>query len=241
MESLKSSKRVRAQKLKNLRKLTGLSRRDFSIKHKIAPGTLQNWEDARNGGLTEKGAKRAIQAFTTEGIQLTLEWLMHDFGFPPQISNRLYFGDLTESNEPQDSSPKTTETSSAHHIAAPPVSDAKGFSAIVQELLLFQKLNPNSIDAVIADNGMTPRFIVGEQVAGIQRIGKDIVQAIHMDCILQTTHGDVLVRHLRVGSEPNRYNLVCTNPHADVAKPVLYDVELYAAAPIIWARRTNPT
>ena len=75
-----SSKEMRAQRLKRLRKTSGLSRKDFSKKYNISPGTLQNWETARFGGLTEKGANLIISALKCEKIFCTFEWLMYQSG-----------------------------------------------------------------------------------------------------------------------------------------------------------------
>ena len=58
-EETQSSRSARAKRLKRLRKITTLSRKLFSEKYGISPGTLQNWETARFGGLTEKGACHA--------------------------------------------------------------------------------------------------------------------------------------------------------------------------------------
>ena len=169
----------RAKRLKSLRRLTGKSRREFAEKYGIPPGTLQNWEDARYGGLTEKGAKRVIKAFNAEGIFCTLEWLMHGIGANPQISDRLYLSDSIGGGITGYAAPTTTVTS-PQQVSTP--IPQQSFSTIVQELLLFRQLNPNTIDTVVVDDGMEPRFIVNEQVAGIQRFG-DLSSLIGLDCI----------------------------------------------------------
>ncbi len=226
MEDLKSTSEVRAKRLMSLRRLTRLSRREFTSRYGIPAGTLQNWEDARYGGLTDKGARRMISAFNHEGISVTKLWLLHGIGSSPQISDRLYLGKLSNSTAPPTQQPVTTSSQS--------------FTTVVQELLLFRQLNHNTIDTIIADDGMEPRFVTNEQVAGIQRIGEEIMKIINMDCILQTAQGNILVRNLRLGSKDGYYNLACTNLNTSIFKPILYDVEIYAAAPIIWARRKDP-
>ena len=48
----------RAKRLIMLREMSELSRNTLYKRYNIATGTLQNWENARFGGLSEKGAKK---------------------------------------------------------------------------------------------------------------------------------------------------------------------------------------
>ena len=70
----------RGRRLKLLRSMTGLPRKALEQKYHISASTIQSWEDAKAGGLTEKGAKRVIQVFHKEGIQCSLNWLLHGLG-----------------------------------------------------------------------------------------------------------------------------------------------------------------
>ena len=63
-----ASKEMRAQRLKRLRKTTGLSRKDFSKKYDISPGTLQNWETARGANMLTEN--RRMQTATKELYRL---------------------------------------------------------------------------------------------------------------------------------------------------------------------------
>jgi ankyrin repeat protein len=70
-------------RIKYLRKITHLTRRAFALKHKLSPGTLQNCEDGRYHGLTQKTALKLITAFKAEGIDCELEWLLFGEGIEP--------------------------------------------------------------------------------------------------------------------------------------------------------------
>ncbi|MFT3742271.1 MAG: hypothetical protein QM752_06355 [Gammaproteobacteria bacterium] len=59
------------------------SRRKFGDKYDIPAPTLQNWEIGKYGGLTEKGALKLLNAFASEGIPVTLEWLFYGHGLEP--------------------------------------------------------------------------------------------------------------------------------------------------------------
>ena len=71
------------ERLRRARVLAGLAtRREFEAKYRISANTLQGWEQGKNP-LSEKGAKRVVEAFTHEGLMCTLEWLLHGTGMPP--------------------------------------------------------------------------------------------------------------------------------------------------------------
>lgn len=227
LSDAKSSREARAKRLKSLRKMTSLSRSVFSSRYGVPSGTLQNWESARFGGLTEKGAKTVLSAIRSEGIYCNFEWLMYGIGPGPQLNDKLF--ENTNNLYLIDKELSKQETDIDSQLAT-----------IAQELLVFRKLNPNAIDFVVRDNGMEPLFILGEYVAGCRRYQKDISTAIGQNCIIQTAAGDMLLRHLRQGSAPNLYTLLCMNPTAQVEQPVIYDVKLAYVAPIVWTRRKDP-
>ena len=131
-DDIVSSSISRAKRLKRLRKMTGLSRKAFSIKYNISQGTLQNWETARFGGLTEKGAKIILKSLREEGIHCNFEWLMYGAGQSPSILGKLYteFNPLSE--------PKTKMKK----------------SMIPDELAMFFQLHPDAISICIEDDAM---------------------------------------------------------------------------------------
>ncbi len=229
LSDVKSSREARAKRLKSLRKMTHLSRNMFSTRYGIPSGTLQNWESARFGGLTEKGAKNILSAIRHEGVYCNFEWLMYGIGPSPQITDRLFESGSAGEQTLTDEQRENQEADMDNQLAI-----------IAQELLLFRKLNPNAIDFVVRDDGMEPFFILGEYVAGCRRYQKNINTAIGQNCIVQTAAGDTLLRHLRQGSAPELYTLLCMNPTAQVEYPTLYDVKLVYVAPVIWTRRQDP-
>ena len=224
---VKSSREARAKRLKSLRKMTRLSRNIFSSRYGIPSGTLQNWESARFGGLTEKGAKNVLSAIRSEGIYCNFEWLMYGIGPGPQITDKLFENTNTQTLNPTGYDDQETDIDTQLAI-------------IAQELLVFRKFNPDAIDFVVRDDGMEPLFILGEYVAGCRRYQKDISTAVGQNCIVQTAAGDLLLRYLRHGSAPDLYTLLCMNPTTRVERPAIYDIELTYVAPIIWTRRKDP-
>lgn len=218
---VKSSAKARGRRLRSLRKMADLTRKDIQERYHINAGTLQGWEDARFGGLTAKGANRIIRALRNEGMQCHVDWLLHGVGTPPLPSESLYLGG---------------DVLSALGV---PAGSRSEDAAILEELMCFRRCNPESIDLLIADDGMDPQFKRGDYVAGRKRIGEQIQELIGMNCIVETKTGDVVFRNLRSGKEKNLYTLTCVNPHASVSEPIIYNVSLASAAPVLWHRRKD--
>lgn len=214
----KSSQEARARRVKSLRQMTRLSRRIFAEKFGIPASTLQNWEDIGANGLSEKGAIKLARILKSSGIHCGVEWLMHGVGASPVISEQLYM-----------------ETPLSKQQIIP--NDEEEINLIVSELLLFRSHYQQQVmDMVIPDDGMLPRFEYGEYVAGIRHY-KDFDALLGIDCIVQVETGEMVVRQIRLGDIPDRYTLVCINPHTSVSKPIEYNVKILTAAPIIWSRR----
>ena len=207
-----ASKEMRAQRLKRLRKTTGLSRKDFSKKYNISPGTLQNWETARFGGLTEKGATLIISALKCEQIFCTFEWLMYQSGIGPNFENV---------------EPSNLKETKKHKLSTPQ-----------EDLIVFERLNQNAIHLKIDDNTMLPHFKPKQLVAGTKKTNKQITHYNGHICIVKPTCLDQhVVRVIKTHpSEKNLYNLIHLNPLASSVTNLnkLYMIEYFA--PIEWIR-----
>jgi hypothetical protein len=105
---------------------------------------------------------------------------------------------------------------------------------IAKELLLFREL-PNSIDAVIKDDGMTPVLYPGNYVGGV--IVNNIKNAIGKECILVDDNNDIYIRILKHGDKPDLYHLHCLNQNASLVKKEIKNISIKLAAPILWIRK----
>ena len=227
MNSQQASKEARAKRLKALRKMSLLSGKRFFERYGIPRGTLQNWETARFGGLSEKGARTVLKAFKAEGIFCTFEWLMHGIGPGPRIQNPVLIGENPDGVVQSEEADQATDF------------NERQADAISKELLLFREHQTDAVDFVVHDDAMEPCFKEGDYVAGCRRHRDNIQTAIGLDCIVQTVSGDVLLRRLREGNAPDLYTLAAINPDTMVQAPYVYDVKLYFAAPVIWIRRPD--
>lgn len=216
-----SSPLARGKRVALLRRLTGLSRRIMHDKYGIPKTTLQNWEEGKGSGLSDKGAHKLISLLKADGIISSYEWLMFGLGkWPIVVEGSPY------------ALPQNIQNPS--HL----IEEQDQF--ITEELQLFHQHYPHSaIDYMVADDAMEPRFIKNEYVAGIRHHGQLIENLIGLDCIVQTSDGDLLLRHIKKRELNGLYILSCSNMNTIIDKPILYDIELIMAAPVIWARRKN--
>jgi hypothetical protein len=218
----KSSPEARGKRLKSLRMMAGLSRKKLQTKHRLSASTTQSWEDAKAGGLTRKGAQKTIKVFRQEGIRCTVDWLLYGIGLPPQLSDKLFQQQLNKE-------------------AIEPLIEITEERAIVNELLAFRQHNPDAIEFINPDDGMLPFYHKGDYVAGKRRYNEVIDSVLGRDCIIETKDNEVLLRRLKLGSQPGFYTLLCLNPDAaDIAEFALHDQEILSAAPVIWVRRKDP-
>lgn len=215
---LMASAQSRAFRLKMVRKATKLSRKAFALKYQIALGTLQNWETARFGGLTEKGAKRMIGCFKEEQIICDFKWLMTGDGLEPDFS--MIF-------EPE------------QQAATPEISHEDEQAFCQQDLDFFCQANKNAIFHVINDDSVEPYFHAGETVAGTMCFGEDIKQCVHQLSIVRTIQGQQYVCLLKESDTPHCYNIIPVNPFSAVEYHHRVRVSLSCAAVIRWSRREN--
>ncbi len=211
----KSSAKARGKRLRTARMMIGLTRKNLEERYGISASTVQAWEAAKAGGLTERGVARILPVLHQEGISCKAEWLLYEIGAGPQQCN----------------SPLSTLE---QELTEGSFLDNK---LITQELLIFRSLHPGAIDLVVSDDGMGPNFHEGDYIAGIHRTGDWIKSVLGLDCIVQTISGSTLFRRVKQSARPGLYNLLCINPSTTVIETTLYNQSLISAAPVVWHRR----
>lgn len=202
-----SSAEARAERLRRVRNMANLSRKEICDTDKLNINTYKGWEIARYGGLPLDGALKVIRRIANTGVICTADWLLHGRGAEPYII------------------PKTTK--------ADKKASSQADEDITQEIMLFQSHFTNAIYTKVTDDAISPKIKIGDYVAGIRHFGEEIQKCVDEDCILQTRDGQILVRQLKKGRTPNTYTLICTNSQTSVDMPVLYDIDLESAAPIV--------
>lgn len=216
LENLQELAKERADRLRRLRNLANLSRKELCDGADININTYIGYEVGRYGGLTQKGTDKIIPFIATQGVYSTSEWLMYGVGPSPHVITNII--DMTEKKEPLKSLDQEEKN-------------------IIEELHLFHKHYKNAIDCRINDDGMSPKYDKGDFVAGIRHSGISINNLIGTDCIVQIDEGMIFVRGLCKRRVKGTYTLMCSNPKTMVVRPVIYDVKIIFAAPILWHRR----
>lgn len=209
------------ERLRRARILAGLTtRREFEKKYNISANTLQGWEQGKNP-LSEKGARRVVEAFKWEGLLCSVEWLMHGTGMPPRPYDMLNAG----LKEPM----KRDDVIAEQNIREEEV--------IYKETQVFKEQNVNSIILSVADDAMMPYYHVGDHIGGVQVFDTEIKKFVGNFCIIELENNLIVPRLLQQGSREGLFNVCCTNPTTNASPLNFYDVKVISAAPILWHRR----
>lgn len=210
----RSTPEARAARVKRLRNLANLSRKEMCDDDDMNVNTLKGWEIARYGGLPLDGAHKIIKRVAREGVLCTVEWLLYEDGQAPSVNVGQTTAPLTQSIKKQ---PEENN--------------------IEEELAFFQKHYPNAIHCKINDDGMSPFCEEGDIVAGIKKTYQEIQTVVGSNCIVQLANGELLCRRVRKGKLENTYNLVCMNSETTLDTPILAEMELISAAAVVWHRK----
>lgn len=201
-----TSQQARGERLRRLRNMANLSREELCNIDTLNITTYKGWEIGRFGGLTSSGAKEVIKRVAKEGVICSLDWLLKGQGCGPFVIANT--ASISDNNEDE-------------------------ISAILQEITVFQNNFKKGIFLEILNDGMLPQYSKGDYVAGIKKYDTEIRSLIGEVCIVQTVNNEILVRQLLKGTLNNTYTLVCINPKATVASPVLFALKINTAASII--------
>jgi len=216
------SPRARGERLKRLRLLGNVEREAICSETGININTYIGYEVGRHGGLTSAGAQKILKALAKlGGVYCTYDWLMFNIGVHPAIN-------FNYNSENQNSALNHLSTVNQEH------------KNILEEILYFRNKYKNTCELMINDDGMLPFYNEGDYVAGIKRYKEQITSLIGCDCIIQTKAGDILLRRLKGKTDDNKYTLICLNLNSQVSDPMIKDVELVYAAPVIWHRKREP-
>lgn len=91
----------------------------------------------------------------------------------------------------------------------------------------------DTIALEVKGDSMAPVYRHGDVLICHRRYGPHADNLIGLDCVVRTMRGDHVLKILKRGSRPNRFNLKSYNPVIDDIE----DVALAWAAPVSWIRR----
>ena len=202
-----------AKRLKHLRNLARRTRTYIEDNYNLPEITLRTWEN-ESKRLTKEGAERCIEIYRQEGVIVTVDWLLEGIGMSP-----VTVGTLHERSEIFDTD----------------INENDEELCMLRDADVFKKTYKNAFVLVVSNNEMRPYYKPGDYVGGRWFKGQSIEKAINKDCIISLKDGTHYFRRL-IKSPTGTYNLTCLNPEEDTAEPVMYNVEIESAAPIIWHR-----
>lgn len=206
-----ASAEARGERLRKIRNLANLTRKDLCNSEDLKLNTYKGWELARFGGLPIDGAERVIARVAQEHVICTAQWLLYGKGQEPYIVPQISLS----------SNPNEQEL-------------------ILKELYLFQSLYAHAAYTAIADDALSPDYRCGDYVAGIKLYDQHIAAALNQVCIVELDDGRILVRYVQAADEKEHYQLVASNNHDNRNDPPPLIAKLHFAAPVIRHYKINP-
>lgn len=216
--------RQRGERIRTIRGMLRMTMAEFGAFCGYKEPTVQQWETSQLSGLTEKAARKIIEALKKTPIACHLNWLLHGQGLPPFIRSE----DARIAKCQQD----LISLGGEIDLIAYTQNEIERFTAYV----------PDAITIQMHDDSMEPALLAGDKVGGKQLFAEeDIQRALGKICIVTLSNHLVLVRKLfKDDTQPHKFKLSCTNLHA-ATEPVMTNVELISAAPVcrVWRRITE--
>lgn len=209
----------RGKRVKILRMLTGLSRREFEEVLGISSNTMQSWEAPKKegAGLTEKGARRVVSAISKLNIVCSYEWILTGVGNGPML-----VGPMIQENQ----------------LQIPSVD--WGFAeSILKEIAFFKSVNQQAVVTAVTDDGMHPFFSIGDYVGGRKTVLNDYANFVGKNCIVETSEGLALVRRLLRYESSSSNVIICLNQDTRVKDYVLCNLQIASVAEVVWHRKAH--
>jgi SOS-response transcriptional repressor LexA len=201
------------KRLRHLRAIARRTRTYIQDSYNLPEITLRTWENETKR-LTSEGAERCIEIFRQEGVIVSIDWLLDGIGLSPlpvsTLNERTRFLDKNINERDEE-------------------------VCMLRDADIFKKTYKNAFVLVVSNNEMRPQYKPGDYVGGRILKGKMLEKAINRDCIVFLKDGSQYFRRL-IKNPKGGFNLTCVNPDYGTAEPVIYQVKVEAAAPIIWHR-----
>lgn len=206
IQNVLSTPEARAARLRRVRNLANLSRKDICGLDDININTYKGWELGRFGGIPVDGAEKVVKIIAKAGVVCSTEWLLYG----------------------QKSAPTLIAEGTSCDVDA---EDAAG-RLILKEFSIYQDATKNAVLMEVTDDGLSPIYQIGDFLAGEKKFNDDIELTIEQVCIVETIEGKKLIRYVKKGLEKGLYTLTCTNYHSKTDDFVVQNVNLLCSATI---------
>lgn len=206
LENEHSTPGARAERLRRIRNLANLSRKDMCGSDAININTYKGWELGRFGGIPLDGAEKVVKIIAKSGVICSTEWLLYGEKPAPTLIS-----------EAPPSERDTEETAD---------------SSILKEYSIYQGATKNTVLMKITDDALLPNYQIGDFLAGEKKFNDEIELTIEQVCIVETTEGQQLIRYVKQGTDKGRYTLICTNYHTTMCDVIAENINLLYSATI---------
>jgi DNA-binding XRE family transcriptional regulator len=207
---------ARGLRFKKARKMTSLSSEQMAEELGYSRQTVSYWENGVNGGLTQKGAVKAVYLFKKHDIQCDIGWLLYGLGDITLLRSE-------KSNSTQIDKQEKKSLSNAQRSS---------------EIDLFLQTHSNAVFTQLKHSFMQPFFDNEDWVGGCFLPMR--AELVGLNCIVKLKN-HYEVRLIKKGSKKGKYDLILTSPSSDPKHPFeLTNVQLMEAAPIIRVWKKQP-
>lgn len=205
-----STPEARAERLKRVRNLSNLSRKEICESSGININTYKGWELARFGGLPVDGAEKIVRKVAEAGVICSIEWLLYGKSPSPSLAIDLV----------------------SFEMEAASGSIPTKLNLIEKEFSVYQDVYKNAVLIKVEDDSVLPNFKNGDFLAGIKRYDEEIELTIDQLCIAQTIDGRRLIRYVKKSNTEGLYSLIGSNPLSKSSDIVVLNIKLLYTAPI---------
>ncbi|BBH54378.1 hypothetical protein [Fluviispira sanaruensis] len=206
------------ERIKWSRKILGLNREYLCEKYDVSINTFGSWERSEKK-ISDQAVNTCLNILKQEGLKITKEWLLTGIGSNPNI----------------DYAQKMFEKESFIEIEQA-ISPSE---AINIEKKFFLKNNENSVLIRNIGNEMSPYYEPDEWIGGIKKDRNKIELLNGLDCIVQIFGKKNPIFKRLIFTDNNEINLHILNPFTDIKPPIIFNVKLVWAAPVIWRRKID--
>lgn len=199
-----------AERLKQARIMTGLSRNKFMQASGLSESSLRSWESGINP-IRPSVAYNLSITLAKLGIICSIEWILEGTGECPRLKNN------------------HEETT---HLGLAEI-------GIQREICVFNAGDENSIVKIVPDDSMLPFFKKNDYVGG-HRFTKPEILELYANkiCIVEINDGETLIRKILIDKNSREVSLICTNENF-INKTIYYisSVKIKKISEIIWHRK----
>lgn len=210
-----SSAKAMGARLRYVRKLAHLKRKDLAQRASVGETTISYWEHATFGSskMTNRSMEKILKAVREAGVECSDRWLREGSGAPPQLMTR------------KPSIPNLMGLSEEHDLITRLISNLN------EEVKLFASLSSAIVVSKVDIPYMLPAFEEGDIVGGLWQSSANL--KTERMCIVHI-NDELQIRRVKPGSQPGLFSLSYLNYAPNQIEPFeIKDVPLEKVAPII--------